>query len=237
MTRMIAALTMLAAIMSAGAPARAFVIGGVVFDPSNYAQNVLTAANTLQQINNQIAQLQNEAQMLVNEATNLAHLSYSAAADIQARLHQIDALIQSARGIAFTVAQTRAAFADFYPDDYAAYTNQDMARHARTRWEQARHALHDALVMQAQITGAVAADTATLDTLISASQSAVGNLQVEQAGNQLVALNVKQGLQTQQLLAAQARAEAIASARAVASEERARVYRDRFLGDGAAYTR
>jgi P-type conjugative transfer protein TrbJ len=31
----------------------------VVFDPSNYAQNVITAANTLQQINNHITGLQN----------------------------------------------------------------------------------------------------------------------------------------------------------------------------------
>jgi P-type conjugative transfer protein TrbJ len=31
----------------------------VVFDPSNYAQNVLTAARALQQVNNQITALQN----------------------------------------------------------------------------------------------------------------------------------------------------------------------------------
>lgn len=30
-------------------------IGGVVFDPRNYAQNILTAARTLEQINNQTA--------------------------------------------------------------------------------------------------------------------------------------------------------------------------------------
>ena len=36
----------------------------VVFDPSNYAQNVLTAARSLQQITNQITSLQNQAQML-----------------------------------------------------------------------------------------------------------------------------------------------------------------------------
>jgi hypothetical protein len=39
-----------------------------VFDPSNYSQNMLTAARTLQQINNQIQSLQNEAQMLLNQA-------------------------------------------------------------------------------------------------------------------------------------------------------------------------
>ena len=41
------------------APAQA-QFGGIVYDPSNYAQNVLTAARTLQQINNQIQQIQNQ---------------------------------------------------------------------------------------------------------------------------------------------------------------------------------
>ncbi len=49
------------------APARAQFFGsGIVFDPSNYAQNVLTATRALQQINNQIQSLQNQAMMLQN---------------------------------------------------------------------------------------------------------------------------------------------------------------------------
>jgi hypothetical protein len=48
----------------AAAPASA----QIVFDPSNYAQNVLTAARALQQINNQITSLANQTQMLVNQA-------------------------------------------------------------------------------------------------------------------------------------------------------------------------
>ena len=36
----------------------------IVFDPSNYAQNVLTAARSLEQITNQITSLQNQAQSL-----------------------------------------------------------------------------------------------------------------------------------------------------------------------------
>ena len=46
----------------------------IVYDPTNYAQNVLTAARTLQQVNQQITQLQNEATMLINQARNLASL-------------------------------------------------------------------------------------------------------------------------------------------------------------------
>jgi type IV secretion system protein TrbJ len=49
----------------------------VVFDPNNYAQNVLTAARTLQQINKQIVSLQNQAQMLINQAKNLTTLPFS----------------------------------------------------------------------------------------------------------------------------------------------------------------
>ena len=44
----------------------------IVFDPTNYVQNTLTAIRTLEQINNQIRQLQKEAQMLMNQARNLA---------------------------------------------------------------------------------------------------------------------------------------------------------------------
>src|SRR3546814_11870900 len=48
-----------------------------VFDASNYAQNLLTAARTLQQINNQIQSLQNEASMLTNMAKHLQRLDFS----------------------------------------------------------------------------------------------------------------------------------------------------------------
>ena len=61
------------------APAQA-QFGGIVYDPSNYAQNVLTAARTLQQINNQIQQIQNQATSLINEARNLASLLTAAQA-------------------------------------------------------------------------------------------------------------------------------------------------------------
>src|SRR3546814_7795097 len=48
----------------------------IVFDPSNYSQNILTAARTLQQINNQIRMLQNQATSLINQAKNLTTISF-----------------------------------------------------------------------------------------------------------------------------------------------------------------
>lgn len=56
MRKKLAALLMTGAIAFAPMqPAYAlFGFGDIVFDPSNYAENVLTAARTLEQINNQI---------------------------------------------------------------------------------------------------------------------------------------------------------------------------------------
>ena len=66
------------------APAPAYAqFGGIVYDPTNYAQNVLTAARSLQQINNQIQQIQQQATSLINEARNLASLPLSTVHTLQ----------------------------------------------------------------------------------------------------------------------------------------------------------
>jgi hypothetical protein len=46
------------------APAYALV-GGIVHDPQNYVQNIMTAARTLEQINNQIRMIQNQSSSLL----------------------------------------------------------------------------------------------------------------------------------------------------------------------------
>ena len=47
-----------------------------VFDQANYSQNLLTAARTLQQIDQQIQQLQNEAKMLANMDKHLKRVDF-----------------------------------------------------------------------------------------------------------------------------------------------------------------
>ena len=69
----------------AAVPAHA-QFGGIVYDPTNYAQNVLTAARALQQINNQIQQIQNQATSLINQAKNLANLPFSSLTQLQSQV-------------------------------------------------------------------------------------------------------------------------------------------------------
>ncbi len=215
--------------------ANAQLFGGIVYDPTNYAQNLLTATRTLTMINNQVKQLTNEAQMLVNEAKELANLPYSARVQLNQRLLQIETLIKSANGLAYDVASIDASFLALFPEDYSSVSNAAMASDARVHWEEASRAFHDAMIMQAKIAETISADMTDLDAIVSKSETAVGNLQVEQAGNQLLALQVKQAMQAAELFAVASRADAVDRARQLQTEERARIANARFIGDGIMY--
>ncbi len=75
----------------------------LVFDPSNYSQNLLTAARSLQQIQNQIKSLQNEAQMLINQAKQLEQLPTIVLNDVERDYSQIQTLLKQANGITYNV--------------------------------------------------------------------------------------------------------------------------------------
>ena len=237
--KLLAAVAAIALILGSVQNAHAiFGIGDIVYDPANHAENILTAARTLIQINNQVQQLTNEAQMLINQAQNLANLPTSVAADLQASLARVDGLITTARGIAYQVSVIDSEYRRLFPEQYAtAVTSSQIIADAQEAWALAREGFKHSLEVQAEVVGQVRADSVTLNTLIAESQGAVGNLQVAQAGNQLTALAAKQSMQLQTLVAASARADALERARAVAAREQARARFTRFMGDGSAYTR
>jgi P-type conjugative transfer protein TrbJ len=209
----------------------------VVLDPSNLAQNMLTAARTLEQINNQVQQLQNEAQMLMNQARNLQGLDFNALSRLRAAIAESQHLLDEARGLAFDVEQAQREFARLYPERYDAAVSQDqLGADARARWSGSLKALRTAIQLQAQVVENVADDETVLSDLVGQSQSAAGALQATQATNQLLALQSRQLIQSQQLQAAQGRAAALEQARAVAAEERARALRRRFMTERTPYT-
>ena len=218
------------------APANA-QFSGVVFDPSNYAQNVLTAARTLTQINNQIQALQNQATMLTNMAKHLQRLDFSSLAQITRSMQRIDTLMMQAEGIAFDLGSTDAALRQQFPAEFdrALSTSQIIAQ-ARSRLQASMKAYRQTMRVQSQVIENVQADAGLLADLVSQSQSATGSLQAQQATNQLIALSTKQQLQIQQMMAAQYRADTIERARQQQSLEAARERTSRFVGSAHAYT-
>ncbi|MHA7774670.1 P-type conjugative transfer protein TrbJ [Roseibium sp. M-1] len=209
----------------------------VVYDPWNHAENVLSAARALEEVNNQVLQLSNEAQMLINQTKNLANLPLSIAGELQGSLNQVDRLIQDAQGIAYQLSEIDSTYRQFFPDQYeSGVSTSKILQDARATWNLAREGFRHALEVQASVVGEIRSDAAALDRLISESQGAVGNLQAVQAGNQLTALAAKQSMQLQSLLAASARAEALSEADALAARERGQARFKQFMGSGSAYS-
>lgn len=208
-----------------------------VYDPTNFSQNVLTASRTLQQINNQIQSLQNEAQMLLNQAKNLTSLGTSPLAQLRADLQRTQQLISQAQGLATQVSQLDQQFRLQYPNAYGAGTSSDrIVADARTQWNNSLEALRTTLQVQGQVNASIAADEQTLAQVVGSSQSAVGLLQAVQATNQLLALQAKQAMQSQQLRIAEGRSTAAEQARMLQAEEQGRATRRRFQGQGVTYT-
>lgn len=235
----IAALLLATAPLTMPPPAHAlFGIGDIVIDPSNLAQNVLTATRSLQQINNQIRQLQNEAAMLRNQEDNLTRLDIDIRGDLRQIMTEISSLAHQANAISYQVDETERLFKTHYPREYENWSSTEMAEAAAWQWDTSRAAYQDTLVMQSRIVEAVERDADVLEQLLEASGSATGNLSVAQAGNQLTALAVKQDMQIQQLMAAQYRAEALERARRLQTERESQVRQQRFMsGAITAYAR
>ena len=116
-------------------PAHAFFggFGRIVYDPTNHAENLLTAARTLEQINNQITSLQNEAQSLINQARNLASLPYSSLQQLQQSVQRTQQLLNQAQNIAFDVQQVDRAFQSTYGNASLSASDAQLVAQARER--------------------------------------------------------------------------------------------------------
>jgi len=217
-------------------PAHAqFGFGRIVYDPSNYAQNVLTAARTLEQINNQITSLQNEAQMLINQARNLASLPYSSLQQLQQNVQRTQQLLGQAQNIAFEVGQIDQAFRQQYGNVSLSTTDAQLVADARSRWENTVGGLQDAMRVQAGAVGNIDSNRAEMAALVGQSQGATGALQATQAGNQLLALQSQQLSDLIAVISANGRADALTEAERATAAEQGRIQRDRFLTPGSGY--
>ena len=209
----------------------------IVYDPTNYAQNVLQAARALEQINNQITSLQNEAQMLINQARNLASLPFSSIQQLQQSVQRTQQLLQQAQGIAYNVQNIDRAFQTNYGPGSASMSasDQQLVAQAKERWNNTVSGLQDAMRVQAGVVGNIDTNRTQMSTLVGQSQGATGALQATQAGNQLLALQAQQLADLTAVVAANGRSQALTEAERAAAAEQGREQRRRFLAPGSGY--
>lgn len=220
------------ALMLAAPPAAAMP----VFDSANYSQNLLTAARTLKQIDQQIRQLQNEAQMLSNMDKHLKRIDFPELAKLRDNLARVDALMERAEGVDFGVDQLDTRMTALFPKDVSGMARSASVANAKARLEAAMASYRRTLAVQSRIAADVKDDATVLAAAAARSSGAEGSLQAQQATNQLLALAAKQQMQLQQMMAAAYEADMIDRAHAAQSAAEARERTRRFLGDGKAYT-
>ncbi len=232
---LLAAAAAAAALATASAPAPAHA-QWVVYDPTNFSQNVLTAARELQQVNNSIQSLENQATMLINQAKNLASLPYSAVAQLEAAISRTESLLTQAQRIAYSVTTIDQAFSTVYPQTYAGSTpNTQLLADAQTRWQNARVGYQDSMNVQAGVVQNLDNARVQINALVSASQGASGALQASQSGNQILGLAAQQLADVTAVIAAMARAQSLDGAARLESQAQAQAQATSFLNYGSGY--
>jgi P-type conjugative transfer protein TrbJ len=208
----------------------------IVFDPTNFSQNVLTAARELQQVDNEIQSLGNQATMLINQARNLASLPYSSLAQLEQSIAQTEQLLLQAQRIAYSITAINQAFTETYPQAYSTSpSSQQLIAGAQTRWQNSLAGFQDAMTVQAGAVQNLDSTRTQINALILSSQSAAGALQAAQSGNQLIALQTKQLADLTGVMAAIARAQSLEGARNVENELQAQQQLATFLNYGPGY--
>ncbi len=229
--RRIVATTIIAGTVLSAHPASALT----VYDPWNHAENILSAARALEQIENQISSLANEAQMLINDAMNLASLPTSVLDQIEGNFAEMKGLLGEAQELAYSVDDIEQKFSTTFEDFAADKSGAELVESARDRWQESLSAFEHSLKAGATAVGNIEGAEQQTSSLVGASKSAVGILQATQAGNELLAVQASQLADLTAMLAAQGRAAALEEARHAAAEEQAREQFSRFM-TGRSYS-
>ena len=211
-------------------------VGDIVFDPTNYVENVMQAYNTAEelaqqaeQIVHQITQITNQVKQIENQALNLAHLEYDSLDDVRSAFNKLDSVINQAEGLGFRLSQMNDQFDQLYPEIGHSSESAESYSQRYTAWlEQTRSSINNALVAQGLVENN-SNDRNRLTRLIDESQGAEGNLQVLQASNQISALLVQKTMELQTIAAANGQAAASRFAQETAKEDYGRQWSQRFF--------
>jgi len=205
---------LLSVILMCSSPCKAFLgFGDIVYDPSVWAQTVMTYAKEIETASNTARQIENQLQSLQNQARNLQSMNPSAAngtmAQIQSALSALATVRNNMRGITMDYTRLQSAYDGVYKN-FSSYNNgtsaKEYANQAQGLLNQSSNSAYDAMRAQG-LTAQIGNDTANLKTLMQSSQSASGALAATQAGNQLSGMTVQQLMRLQEIVATSYRAQ------------------------------
>lgn len=186
-----------------------------VYDPANYAQNVLQAAHALEQIHNQIQQIEQQTRMLTKNPLQLSP-------ELSASIGQARDLFHAAKGIAFEMDRISDDLRTLYPRTWDDFDLDQIGARTDQWLAEDRNALERVVRAEAQAAQSLEKTQSSIDKALKSSADADGQTGAVQASNQLLGINATQLAQIQALLVAQSRALTTERLGRVARENRAK---------------
>ncbi len=160
----------------------------VVFDPSNFGQNILQAIRLLQSNVNEARQIANQVMSLANDARNLASLPFDVINDYSNQFNRLFTTVGTINGLMQNLTNLESRFEELYPDlqnQWDPVSRQSMADDMKKWLTATRETMLGAAKTGAQVLESLPQTQAQLAQLMSSSQGAVGILQATQAGTQI----------------------------------------------------
>lgn len=188
--------------------------GAVVYDPTNYVQNYISALQSVRQtvleaqtVAQQIMQLRNEVQMIINQGLMLANLPTSLQNEIMNSFRSLETVMANSRGIVQDYNGLQSQFDDlFKTDDYTGWTGADYKNSVARLGQETLDAANNAMEAQGLIAD-LEADSVALDSLMTASKSAQGQLSALQAANEISGLMTQNLMRLETIVASSAKAQ------------------------------
>jgi type IV secretion system protein TrbJ len=187
----------------------------IVYDPTNYAQNLLSATRALEQIRNQIRQIDQATAMLRQNPLQLSP-------ELSQSIGEARALFDAAQGLAFEANQIGEDLRTLYPETWENFDLDDVLAQSDQWLAQSRQSVERAMEAEARAVQSIERTQGRIDRALSSSSQSEGQTGAIQAGNQLLGIQASQLAEIQALLVAQGRALQTERMERIAREERAR---------------
>jgi P-type conjugative transfer protein TrbJ len=168
-----------------------------VYDPSNHAQNILTALRAMKSNLNEARQIENQVKSLANEMENLKKLDFSVIDEFSNQMNDLFEVTGEINGLMADFNSLQEEFERLYPDfaEMENFDAEELAQKAKEWLEMSRETVLGASKTGAKVLENLPKSQEQLEELVGQSQGAAGILQAAQAGNQIAA-NVAGNMQT-----------------------------------------
>jgi P-type conjugative transfer protein TrbJ len=177
-----------------------------VYDPWNFVESYYNALQAFEQNQKLLNQLQNQMTMINNEYQNLKALQVNIGNTPMQTAQDINTMLGRIQGVGYNIQTLDSSYQNLYQQFGTVIQGASPSDIQAKRLSQivaTANANINAMNVQAQEIQGINDDIIATDQVLMGSRHASGNLDAQQYGNELAAMQIKQQIKTQQLLAVQ----------------------------------